>query len=109
MTTQKDLLGIIKTWFDQTGGGGLILPDGWFGRPYDNKHILTYLEARPHKVLLELDDLLLLIFTELRTARIEGSLLILTDFVQCVFDWQEYGSLEPHTTVYQEGTVKFIP
>jgi hypothetical protein len=99
----------ISEWFRAAGGGGLVLPDGWFGRPHDNQHALTYLVARPHKVLLELDDQLLLTFTDLAKVRVEEAELILTGFTQCVFDWQEYGTRVPHARVYQTGIVRFVP
>jgi hypothetical protein len=105
----KQSVETIQHWFDQAKVGGLVLPDGWFGRPYDNFAPLSYLALRPHKLLLEQDDQLLLIFTELGEVRIESSELILTDFAQLVFDWQEYGSLSPRINVYKSGVVKFIP
>jgi hypothetical protein len=107
--TSTQAIETISEWFRAAGGGGLVLPDGWFGRPHDNQHALTYLEARPHKVLLELDDQLLLTFTDLATARLEAAELILEGFVQCVFDWQEHGTLVPHARVYHTGTVRFVP
>ena len=99
----------ISRWFQVTRVCHLVLPDGWFGRPYDNQHRLTHLQARPHKLLMELDEQLLLIFTEIATVRLEASELILTDFQQFVFDWQGYGDLLPHVAVYRQGTVKLVP
>ncbi|MCB9140138.1 MAG: hypothetical protein H6642_17495 [Caldilineaceae bacterium] len=96
-------------WFDTVKAGGLVLPDGWFGRPYDNLHRLSFIQKRPHKLLLELDQQLLLVFTALNRVEIENSELILTNFSQCVFDWQEYGNLKPHVAVYQTGTIKLVP
>ncbi len=98
---------IIQDWFTKAGGPSLVLPDGWFGRPFDNQHTLTYLQQRPHKLLLELDDQLLLIFTDLRSAQVVGRDLVLAGFAQCVFDWQEYSSLAPHATIYRAGEVRF--
>ena len=109
MIPNLELKTFILEWFQTANAGGLILPDGWFGQPYDNLHRLTYIETRPHKLLLELDDHLLLVFTNLTNARVEASELILSNFAQCIFDWQEYGSLSPHTTVYKSGTVKLVP
>jgi hypothetical protein len=58
---------------------------------------------------MELDDQLLLIFTEIATVRIENSELVLRDFQQFVFDWQGYGDFLPHVTMYRQGTVKLVP
>jgi hypothetical protein len=99
----------IRCWFQSCySGPGLILPDGWFGRPGDNIHALTFLEARKDKLLLELDDQLLLIFTSLKEVRDEGAEIVLSPFSQLVFDWQEYGSLTPHAYLYRGGEVRFV-
>lgn len=100
---------VIERWFQLAKAGGLVLPDGWFGRPYDDLHILTYVETRPHKLLIELDDLLLLVITDMTTVRVDDSILVMADFLQCVFDWQEYDLLEPHVTVYHSGEIKMVP
>lgn len=99
---------LIDNWFAIKKGAGLILPDGWFGRPHDNVHSLTYIEIRPHKLLLELDNQLLLIFTDVGSVYLEENELCFKDFSQLVFDWQEYGSMLSHATVYKNGIVKFI-
>lgn len=99
----------IRNWFERTQGGGVILPDGWFGRPYDNFHQLSYIELRPHKLLLELDNQLFFMFTELSGVKIEPSRLIFFDFAQLVFDWQEYGSFLPHASIYKSGYVEIVP
>lgn len=106
----KKVIKMISHWFQIARGCSLLLPDGWFGgRPHEGQHTLTYLEVRPHKLLMELDEQLLLIFTEIATVRIENSDLVLTDFQQFVFDWQGYGDLLPHVAVYRQGTVKLVP
>jgi hypothetical protein len=100
---------VILEWFQTVKACGLILPDGWFGRPYDNLHRLTFIEARPHKLLLELDHQLWLILTDVSKVYTDNSELILEDFAQCVFDWQAYGSLSPQVKVYKSGVVKLVP
>jgi len=99
----------ISNWFRVAGRSTLMLPDGWYGRPRDNLHALTFVVARPAKVLLELDDHLLLVFTDLSIARVENSEFILEQFAQLVFDWQGVAEVEPHVSVYREGQVRFVP
>ena len=65
---------------------------------YDNLyrlHWLSFIEVRPHKLLVELDHQLWLIFTDVSNVCAANSELILEDFAQGVFDWQAYGSLSP--------------
>jgi hypothetical protein len=99
----------IRKWFGASEvGPGLILPNGWFGPPHSTQHALTFLVALKHKVLLELDEQVLLSFTELGNVREEGADLVLSPFLQLVLDWQESGSLEPRSYLYRSGEVRFV-
>ncbi|SEL43645.1 hypothetical protein [Streptacidiphilus jiangxiensis] len=89
-------------WYEAERTAGLILPRGWFGRPYDNRHELTWTQARRTKLVLELDHQLLLVLTEPAMPRTEGPNLVMP-FQQLVFDWQEYGSPSPHAESFGEG------
>ena len=98
----------ITKWFQRTGGGGLILPDGWFGRPYDNIHQLTFIEIRSCKIIIELDEQLHLLLTEPKSITCTNGEIILGGFRQCVFDWQEYGSNVSHCSSFTSGELKFV-
>ena len=76
---------------------------------YNNQHRLSFLEVRPHKLLLELDQQLWLILTDVAKVYADNSGLILENFAQGVFDWQAYGSLSPHVEVFKSGVVKLVP
>lgn len=99
----------IRTWFDRVGAAALELPDGWFGgRPYDGLHELTFLATRPRKLLVELDERLLLVFTELPVVEereLDHALeLELSGFRALTFDYQSYDGAEaPHATRYPNG------
>lgn len=97
----------IREWFSLKKGCGIILPDGWFGRPHDNFHPLTYLELRPHKLLIELSSQLFLVLTE-PSCRIGNSSINFTDFRLCIFDWQEFVSFRSHAKAYGEGNVELV-
>lgn len=99
---------LIRKWFSTMSGGSMHLPDKWFGRPFDSIHQLTYLEQRPHRLLMELDQQLLLTFTGDVTAEVEASDLVIGNFQQFVFDWLSYGDLVPHCDVFHTGTVRFV-
>ena len=96
----------------------LQLPDGWFGRPWDNQHELTYCVAREKRLLVELDHHLLLVFDgPLKSRREVGEAdadafalhtLVLDDFAQCVFDQREYGSDRWHVRTFEGGSVRLL-
>jgi hypothetical protein len=98
----------IHNWFDSKGGGSLITPEGWFGRPYDNFHKLTFLEARPTKIIIELDERLYLIFSDLKTVYTKDSELRLENYSQCIFDWKEYANDENHVSIFKSGVFKIV-
>ena len=101
----------VKRWFEEMDGQAhLVLPDGPFGgRPYETIPELTHLLARPRKLLIELDEQLLLVFTEPGRVEVEGRDLVIDDYAQCVFDWQEYVNFTPHGDKFRAGEFRFEP
>ncbi|MFJ1936841.1 hypothetical protein ACIOGZ_29805 [Kitasatospora sp. NPDC088160] len=107
MTAPDETLDAITAWFANVEYAGLILPSGWFGRPFDNQHQLTWAHVRHGKLLLELDERLLLVLTAPGAPSIDGQNLIVT-FAQLVFDWQGYGDLQPHAEAFRTGELQFV-
>ncbi len=99
----------IRSWFEQHGIGVLELPDGPFGPSEETFLSLTYLEFLPHKLLMEFDTQILLVFTDIKRVEQQKSALLLTDFRQCLVDWQDFGSMEPHVKIFHNGTVTIRP
>ena len=108
-----DLEAVVRAFFDDEFVAGLLLPDGWFGgRPMEGHHQLTFVAARPKRLLIELDEQLLLSFSGSPTVRRTRSRLALADgtgtlvisgFRQCVLEYLEYVNDTPHMVSYQEG------
>ncbi|RMH16175.1 MAG: hypothetical protein D6696_18820 [Acidobacteria bacterium] len=99
---------LIEDWFQATGGGGLVLPDGWFGRPHDNIHRLTFLAIRPLWLIMELDERLLLTVREPMAVRQRNGDLVISGFSSCVFDRKEYGGKRGFVKSYTDGELKFV-
>jgi hypothetical protein len=97
----------ISTWFAEVGHAGLILPNGWFGRPNDNQQQLTWAHALRRRLLLELDEHQLLILSNPGEPRIDADGLVL-GFDQLVHDRHGYGDLQPHADVFPAGRVRFV-
>jgi len=95
----------LEEWFSSAKTASMELPDGWFGRPYDNMHQLTWAAARPEKLLLELDGQLYLILSRCVIASASPEVLEL-HCDQAVFDWRTYGHHgELQSKTYPEGGV----
>jgi hypothetical protein len=110
--------GTVRRFFEETLVAGLLLPDGWFGgRPMENHHRLTFVVARPKRLLLELDEHLLLSLSgmplvERTGSALEGSdgasTLVISGYQQCVLDYVEYANETPHAVVYTEGRICLV-
>jgi hypothetical protein len=100
---------IIADWFKETWGGSLLLPSGWFGRPYDNCHQLSSVISNSTKLVVVLDEgQLKLNFEGVPKIETTKSELIFSSFNRLTFEWKEYGSLKPHFEVHEGGQVKII-
>ncbi len=102
------VLQTITDWFARVKLASVELPRGWFGRPLDNLHQLTWSAARDHKILLELDKQLLLIITDPADADATDTELRIEGCAQVTLDWQEYGNLTPHVDDHGSGLVRFV-
>ena len=98
----------IRNWFNKEWGGSLVLPDGWFGRPYDNQHALTSCEESADKLMLGLDEHLLLTFYGLSNIALEGRDLIIGPFERLSFEARPYGGGATQNKEYNGGTVKLV-
>ena len=99
----------IEDWFKQKLGGGLLLPDGWYGRPYDNQHRLTSVVEENNILTISLDQKLNLHFKGLKSVEAQNDQLILRGFDKLRFDWTTYGKdAESGTKEYASGKVKIV-
>lgn len=89
---------------------GLELPDGWFGRPFDNQHELTALAVSGGGIEIELDGQARM---QLRGPVVsvlaeDGRSLALSGFDLMTWQWQDYGSSgRQRRREYDGGTVTF--
>lgn len=99
----------IANWFKKTWGGGLVLPSGWFGRPYDNTHQLVSVTETPNGLVVVLDDgHLTLNFRGVPRVEATKSELIFRSFDRLAFEWKEYDTMKPHSEEHRGGEVKIV-
>lgn len=107
--TNDDIVSAIRDFFAAVGYAALILPRGWFGRPYDTFMTLTGSRASEEGLVLELD--------RQHVLRVDGSPqltstqdgLRLSGFTGLVWDWTEYGSAVSHHEEFMSGDVWLVP
>ena len=86
-----------------------MLPDGWHGRPYDNQHALTALQASGDILVMTLDGKLTLQFQGVKAVEQNSAELVIGPFESLRFDWTtcddnpRNGSKE-----YKAGIVKIV-
>ena len=101
---------IIQKWFKDEWGGSLVLPDGWYGRPYDNQHSLTSIDELGEALTLVLDQKLTLRFENLKSVVVQNRELVFGPFGRLHFEWEDYDPGGQHgAQEYQGGEVKIVP
>lgn len=121
MTSSKDTAfsTIIEEFFARGVTVGLHLPDRWYGgRPMENQYELTLVLDRPARLLVELDERILLTFTgeQMTVERTATDVLDgggtpavrVSGYAQLVVDARLYGSADVTVTTYTEGEVLFV-
>ena len=107
--TPSEVAKAVGTFFAGHAAAGLVLPSGWFGRPYDNFHRLTACTAAGDTVHVELDGQLNLLFEGPGTLAVrDGDSLVVSGFTRLLWDWRPYGSLESRHTVFSDGKVTLV-
>jgi hypothetical protein len=99
----------VQHWFEKEWGGSLLLPDGWYGRPYDNQHALTSVDQNGGTLTVVLDGKLTLDFEGLKSVEARAGELVFGSFEKLIFHWESYG---PHTSKgskeYRSGAAKIV-
>ena len=100
---------IIQKWFTDKWGGSLVLPDGWYGRPYDNQHALTSIDESGEALTVVLDQKLTLHFEGLKSVEVRERELVFGPFDKLRFEWKAYGTGGEHgVKEYETGEVKIV-
>jgi hypothetical protein len=103
---QNELDHVITTWFAKRHRG-LILPDGWLGRPYAEQVKLTVCTLRPVRLIIELNQQLYLILSDAELVSMDEDELKLS-FTRLIFDWRYSGRIaKDDLKMYEEGTLIF--
>lgn len=94
----------IRKWFTIHVGGSLVLPDGWYGRPYDNQQTLVSISEEPRRLTLVLaSPSVSLSFEGLRSINEGIDEIVFASFDKLVFESENTG-----TRVYSNGIVKVV-
>jgi len=105
---REDFLIVVKI-LESMDEIGLILPDGWFGRPYDNFLFIDkviyqkdcfflILDRKRIKVEILLPDEIIITKNEITINR----------FKYCKFEWTEYVSGRKNVDLYYNGSLVII-
>jgi hypothetical protein len=104
-----DFTSTIQHWFKDAWGGSLCLPDGWYGRPYDNQHALTSIDESGSTLTIILDRKLTLHFEGLKSVEARKGELVFCQFDKFRFDWETYGAdAKRGSKEYRTGEVRIV-
>jgi hypothetical protein len=99
---------IVNKWFNTRFGGSLLLRDGWYGRQYDNQHMLTSIDETGEDISITLDNRLTLHFKGLQGVNPTDRELIPGPFKKLLFEWEGVGDGRRLTKEYDSGEVKIV-
>ena len=101
---------IIQKWFKDEWGGSLVLPDGWYGRPYDSQHAVTSIDEWGESLVVILDRKLTLRFEGLKSVEVRKRELVFGPFDELRFEWEAYGTGDERGVMeYRTGEVRIVP
>ena len=99
----------VQNWFKDERRGSLLLPDGWYGRPYDNQHALTSIEESGDTLTVVLDRKLTLRFEGLKSVKAQKRELTFGPYQKLRFDWESFGTEgNPGAKEYEAGEAKIL-
>ena len=99
---------IVRAHFANPEYVGLILPDGWFGRPYDNMLTLDGAVTRDDELVISFDRDMRIVMRGEMNARVEDSAVKISGFSELVWSWRPYGSREDREQIYTSGTLQLL-
>jgi hypothetical protein len=104
---------VVKRFFKVNLGATLELPDGWFGRPFDNHHELASAgwEGPLLRIVLDRDEPLTLLIREPQHADVDNGVLTIRGFAEASAELPYYGDRDHPTRLkkYTGGTFCFHP
>ena len=108
--TPTEMIDVVRRWFFKVEQAtGPILPDGWFGRPYDNIYLLSNVQLVGDVLTVYLSEDTSLVFIRLERVYIDKSELVFDGFRGCSFRWKEYGGVQNQERNYDTGQVRLVP
>lgn len=105
--TLEQMVSALVSWFGGVGGASLKLPNGWFGRPFDNLHRLTAAQVDGNEMVLVLDDMQRMSISTPASIRVEPKSASLIGASRVEWRWVEYGTSAAHVEVFEGGDVEF--
>jgi hypothetical protein len=96
----------VLDWFAHRSAS-LELPSGWFGRPFDNQHRLTKIEAEADDLVIRLDGDLELVLHAPSGVAVASDRVRIGPFDGGTWKWHECGSRQLHSDVVPPGNATF--
>lgn len=107
MTDARDLT-VIQRWFDRHRRGGLVLPDGWFGRPFDTAFRLASIEERDDNVSMTLDQGVTVEVGGVKMVSSSDSELVIESCGRIRVEWPTRDDPPRESMEYSCGRVTFV-
>lgn len=83
---------IVEQWVKKRNSFYFFLPDGPYGRPFDNQYLIDNIIDTEHGFDIIFTDSIVLHFAGCPAVVDEGCNLLISKFDQCIFDVKDYKS-----------------
>jgi hypothetical protein len=106
-----------KSWFEAAAKScfGLILPNGWLGRPYDNQHLIEEFRISNSEISFRFDKLRKIKIHKPGTVLVskddsDRTNLLVSEFEKVEFTWIPYGAegKQPEVRVFDRGELVLV-
>lgn len=100
------ILEALRVWYGRVRLAGVVLPEGLLGSPGDLLR-LSRAEVWGSRLLVELDERVLLSITRPSEYEELAGKFIIRGFAQLVVDRETIGTLRPRAQVFRDGALEF--
>lgn len=102
------ILDEVRAFFLEHPFVGLVLPDGWFGRPYDNWLQYSWIDTNGDELRIQFaQDEIAILTGGIEVEVIENSLMV-RGFLAAEWHWKAYGTNFWKKRHYSDGQLDFL-
>lgn len=97
----------VREWFNKYTGGCLLLPDGYWGRPGDNVHMLIGIVSYKNSIIMELTGNIILNLDWISSIDSNDNRMLIGPFDIMIFDFFSEKENLKDKIIYKKAIISF--